>query len=105
MSRMVTKGDRRNSLSRTYDRLRKRSQRKLSRSLEVLSRDAEYWRRYGDMRTVDALVDQGENLVGRHQAYVEGVRDALNAIGFEVEEAYDEGFDEGYERSTRWWST
>ena len=55
--KQITQGTNRNQLARVYDRLRKRSQRNL-------------------------LVDRTSD---EHQAYVRGVKDALNAVAEETD--------------------
>lgn len=74
MSTTITKGTERNALSRIYDRLRKRSQRR-----HKAKQDWPHLPRAGGRQgfTNDFLPPWG---LADHEAYILGVRDALNAV-------------------------
>lgn len=61
------------SLSRIYERLRKRSYRKLKEAARL----TEIWWNIGDETALDAIVPWDHY---EHLAYLDGVRDALNAV-------------------------
>lgn len=76
MSTKVTAGTDRNTYSKVYDRLRKRSLRAMCKSRKVahvLGTNA-WW--------ADASWSKGD-----HESYIAGVRDALNAVFSDREDA------------------
>lgn len=80
MSTKVTAGRERNPFAQVYDRLRKRSQR-ATRSPNVAFEDMV------GRSTGSAMWDGSAWYRTDHLAYVAGVRDALNAVSLDREDA------------------